>query len=67
MCMTTGTGIAMKRAFSGVLPLPFAPPARLDSRTTPATTGTKLSIKSELSSFQDGRGDDDMANGRDRR
>jgi hypothetical protein len=67
MCMTTGAGIAMKRAFSGVTPPPVAPPARLDRRTTPAITGTKLSIKSELSSFQDGRGDGDMANGRDRR
>ena len=59
--------IKLGRAFSGVTPPPVAPPARLDRRTTPATTGTKLSIKSELSSFQEGRGDDDMANERDRR
>jgi hypothetical protein len=43
------------------------PPARPDRRTTPAATGTKPSIKSELSSFQEGRGEGDMANGQDRR
>ena len=65
MCKTTGAGIAMKRAFSGVTLLLLLD--RLDRRTTPATTGTKLSIKSELSSFQEGRGEDDMAKGQDRR
>ena len=54
----------MKRAFSGVTLSPLASP---DRRTMPAITGTKLSIKSELSSFQEGRGEDDMASGQDRR
>ena len=67
MCTTAGAGIAMKRAFSEVTPPPFVPPARPDRRTTPAATGTKPSIKSELSSFQEGRGEGDMANGQDRR
>ncbi len=64
MCRTTGAGVAMKRAFSGVT----APPlASADRCTTPATIGTKLSVRSEANSFQDGRGTGDMANGQDRR
>jgi hypothetical protein len=53
MCRTTGAGIATKRAFSGVMPPPFVLVCtNPDRRTTPATTGTKLSISSALSSFQ---------------
>ncbi len=62
MCKTTGAGIAAKRALSGVTPPPLAIPNR---RNTPAATGTRLSIKSELSSFQEGRDGDDMAKGQD--
>ena len=51
----------MNRAFSGVTPTPVAPPTSPDRRTAPAAVGTRLSIKSELSSFQEGRGKDDMA------
>lgn len=39
MCSTTGTGMAKKRALSGVIP---APAVSSVTRTAPASTGTKL-------------------------
>jgi hypothetical protein len=58
MCVTTGTGDAKNRAFSGVTSTPAAIPPR---RTAPATTGTMLRTIRETGTSQSALGEEVIA------